>query len=369
MEEEIISPEVGFCFMDTNIDCYFIIETFKLARRGEGIVSPNPLVGALVVKDGKIVGRGYHKGKGRPHAESEAILDAGDEAKGATLYISIEPCCHYGETPPCTDLIISSGISKVVAPIKDPNPLVNGKGFKILMDNGIEVVTGILEDRAREQNAFYLKYIRKRMPYVILKAALTLDGKIGDPKRGIYEITGRESLEEVHRFRNRVDAILVGIGTILSDNPSLTVRLVKATHEPYKIVIDPELHTPIDAKIFSERGDIIIATKKEKANKKYTNATIWTFKEKKGIIPVKEILKKAGEFGITSILLEGGSHTFTNFINAGVVDRYLLFYSTSFLGSGVPFLSSPLNRKQLETRVRSLGKDILIEAFNVYRNN
>ncbi len=355
--------------MTNNIDQYYIRETLRLARKGEGIVSPNPLVGALVVKDGKVIGRGYHKGKGKPHAEYEAILDAGKEAKDGTLYVSLEPCCHYGETPPCTDLIISSGIKKVVAPIKDPNPLVDGKGFKVLRGNGIEVIAGILEEEAREQNVFYLKYIKEKMPYVILKAALTLDGKIGDPKRSIYKITGRESLEEVHRLRNRVDAILVGVGTIISDNPSLTVRLVEAIHEPYRIVIDPDLRTPTDAKIFSSGGDVIIVTKEEEASEKYREAIVWTFKEEGDLIPVEEILKKAGECGITSILVEGGSHTFTNFINAELVDKYLLFYSTSFLGDGIPFITSQVKRKNLNTRIKKFGNDILIEADNVYGNN
>lgn len=363
------SPEVGFIFMMGNIDKYFIRETFKLARKGEGIVSPNPLVGALVVKDGKILGKGYHKGRGKPHAEFEAIEVSGREANNGTLYVSLEPCCHYGVTPPCTEFIISSGIRKVVAPIRDPNPLINGKGFKILRKSGIEVVTGILKEEACEQNAFYLKYIKEKVPYVILKAALTLDGKIADPKRDIYQITSRESLEEVHRFRNRVDAILVGVGTITTDNPGLTVRLVKASHEPYRIIIDPDLRTPGDAKIFDEGGDVIIVTKKAEGGEKYPGAIVWTIEEKDGLIPVEDILTKAGEFGIASILVEGGSHTFTNFINADLVDKYLLFYSSSFLGDGIPFLSSPLQRKQLETRVKSFGKDILIEAFNVYGNN
>ncbi len=355
--------------MDTNIDCYFLSETFKLARMGEGIVSPNPLVGALVVKDGKIVGKGYHRGKGNLHAESEAIHFAGKEAIDATLYVSLEPCCHHGDNPPCTDLIISSGIAKVVAPIKDPNPLVNGGGFKKLKGSGIEVKTGILKEKACELNAFYLKYIRKKIPYVILKAAMTLDGKIGDPKRRIHRITGKESLKEVHRLRNSIDAIIVGIGTVISDNPSLTVRLIKATHQPYKIIIDPEMETPINAKIFKGGGGVILVTKSKGAQEKYRKATIWLINEKNGLIPIAEILKKAGEFGITSILVEGGSHTFTNFINAGAVDKYYLFYSTSFLGDGVSFLCDEVKRNNFRIKTRNFGRDILIEVDNVYRDN
>ncbi|MEA1913128.1 MAG: bifunctional diaminohydroxyphosphoribosylaminopyrimidine deaminase/5-amino-6-(5-phosphoribosylamino)uracil reductase RibD [candidate division WOR-3 bacterium] len=352
-----------------SLDQYFLKETFNLAKLGVGIVSPNPMVGAIVVKDGIIVGRGYHRGSGTLHGEKEAILEAGENAKGSTLYVSLEPCCHYGRTPPCTDLIISSKIKKVVAPIKDPNPPVNGKGFKILEENGVEVVTGILKEEAEKLNAFYLKYIKTKKPYAILKAALTLDGRIGDPERNITKITSKESLKEVHRYRKKVDAILIGVGTILLDNPRLTVRLVESKHQPYKVVIDPNLRTPKDARIFKEGGKVILATLDKKAEEKYPEATIWTFKEKNGSIPVEEILKRAGEEKITSILIEGGSKTFTHFIKENAVDKYLLFYSPSFIGKGIPFLSTSLPRRFLNTRIKKIGEDILIEGDNVYGNN
>jgi len=358
-------PEMGFeLFMISNLDYYFIRDTFNLARKGEGIVSPNPLVGAIVVKDGKVLGKGYHKGRRKPHAEVCAIEDAGSKVRGGTLYISLEPCCHYGETPPCTDLIISSGIKRVVAPIEDPNPLVNGKGFEVLRSNKVEVTTGVLKEEACQLNSFYLKYIKEKIPYVVLKAALTLDGRIGDPRREIYEITSRESREEVHRWRNRVDAILVGVETVITDDPELTIRLVRASHEPYKIVIDPNLRTPKDAKIFDGKGNVIIVAQKEEGNNRYPDADVWTFQQKKGIIPVKEILKRAGEFGITSILIEGGSRTYTNFVTEGVVDKYLLFYSPSIIGDGLPFLSCAVRRKFLNTHIKTFGDDILVEANN-----
>ena len=351
------------------LDEYFLKETFNLAKKGEGIVSPNPLVGACVVKEGVMIGKGYHKGVGTPHAEVGAIAQAGKKAKGATLYVSLEPCAHYGNTPPCTEIIESSGIGRVVAPIKDSNPLVNGKGFKYLKNKGIRVTSGILEEEARELNSFYLKYITMKIPFVILKAAMTLDGKIGDPERKIFKITSDKSHKEVHRQRNKVDALLVGVGTVLIDNPRLTVRLVKSAKQPYKIIIDPKLTCPVDAKIFKEDSRVILATTKEKAKKKYPNATIWVFKEKNGLIDVKDILKKAGEENITSIMVEGGSETFTQFVKAGVVDKYLLFFSPSFIGNGVPLINLPLKRVFLDTSVKKIGKDILIEANNVYGNN
>ena len=348
--------------MLNKVDCYFIRKTFELANKGEGTVSPNPLVGVVIVKDGRTLGIGYHKGKGKPHAEVCAIEDAGKGIEGATLYVSLEPCCHYGDTPPCTDLIVRSGIKRVVAPIKDPNSLINGKGFEILRNNGIEITTGILKEEALELNQFYLKYIRTKIPYVILKAALTLDGRISAPERNIFKITSKESLIEVHRLRKKVDAILVGVGTVISDDPGLDVRLVKSNHEPYKIVIDPHLRTPKDARIFTGSRRVIMATLLKKSEEKYPASTIWTFKEKDGSIPVKDILKKAGEFGITSILVEGGSKTFANFITSGEVDKYLLFYSPSFLGDGIPFLAHSVKREFLETRIRKIGNDLLVEA-------
>jgi diaminohydroxyphosphoribosylaminopyrimidine deaminase/5-amino-6-(5-phosphoribosylamino)uracil reductase len=351
------------------LDEYFLKETFILARNGEGLVSPNPLVGACVVKEGVIVGKGYHKGVGNPHAEVEAIREAGKKAKGATLYVSLEPCAHYGKNPPCTEIIESNGISRVVAPIKDSNPLVNGKGFKYLKSRGVRVTTGILEEEAKNLNSFYFKYITKKIPYVILKAAITLDGKIGDPGRGIFKITGDQAHKEVHHRRSKVDALLVGVGTVLIDDPRLTVRLAKSVKQPYKIIIDPHCRTPVNARIFEDGGKVIIATSDKEAKRKYPNATIWVFKENGGLIDIKYILKRAGKEKITSIMIEGGSETFTQFIKAGEVDKYLLFFSPSFLGKGVPLINLPLKRVFLDANVRKIGEDILIEATNVYGNN
>jgi diaminohydroxyphosphoribosylaminopyrimidine deaminase/5-amino-6-(5-phosphoribosylamino)uracil reductase len=353
-----------------NLDEYFLKETFALAKKAEGTVSPNPLVGACVVKDGIVVGRGYHKGPGTPHAEVEAITQAGEQTKDATLYVSLEPCCHHGKTPPCVELIESKGINRVVAPIKDPNPLVDGKGFECLKNKGIKVKTGFLQEEAKKLNAFYLKYITEKTPYIILKAAVTLDGKIGDPNRRIFKISGDESHREVHRLRNKVDAVLIGVGTVLTDNPALTIRKVKVNKQPYKIIIDPKLECPLDAKIFKEQGKVILVTTKKNAKDKYpTNAEIWSFKKKNNLIDIRDILKRAGEENITSIMVEGGSETFTQFVKSQMVDKYLLFFSPSFIGKGVPLIDSPLKRVFFDTRIKKVGKDILIEADNVHRHN
>lgn len=351
------------------LDEYFLKETFELARKAEGTVSPNPLVGACVVKDGVVVGRGFHKGPGTPHAEVEAITEAGEQTKDSTLYVSLEPCCHHGKTPPCVELISVKGINRVVAPIKDPNSLVDGKGFEYLKSKGISVKTDILKEEAKQLNSFYLKYITKKTPYVILKAAMTLDGKIGDPKRRIFKISGNESHKEVHQLRNKVDAVLIGVGTVLSDNPALTVRKVKVRKQPYKIIIDPHLECPRDAKIFRGGGKVILATTEKEAKEKYTDAEIWIFKEKDNLIDVKDILKRAGEENLTSIMVEGGSETFTQFVKSKMVDKYLLFLSTSFIGTGISLLNSPLDRVFLNAIVKNIGDDFLLEATNVHGNN
>jgi diaminohydroxyphosphoribosylaminopyrimidine deaminase/5-amino-6-(5-phosphoribosylamino)uracil reductase len=367
-EENLKNPRRGV-FVVNKLDEYFLKKTFDLARKGTGVVSPNPLVGACVVKEGTIVGEGYHRGVGTPHAEVEALKKAGDNARGATLYVSLEPCAHHGKTPPCTEAIEASGILRVVAPIKDSNPLVNGNGFKYLKSKGIEVTLGILAEEARELNSFYLKYIKTKIPFVILKAAVTLDGKIGDPERGIFRISGEESHMEVHRIRNSVDAVLIGAGTVITDDPSLTVRKVKAVKQPHKIIIDPELKCPGNARIFKDGGKVILVTTNQKAKEKYPEAEIWDFKKKNGEINIKDILEKAGEEKISSIMVEGGSETFTLFVKSGMVDKYLLFFSPSFIGKGVSLINSPLERVFFDTSVRKMGKDILIEANNVYRNN
>lgn len=351
------------------LDEHFIRETLKLAGKGEGIVSPNPLVGACVVKDGAVVGRGYHKGSGTPHAEVEAINHAGDKANGSTLYVSLEPCAHHGKTPPCVEFIESKGIKRVVSTIEDPNPLVDGKGFKCLKSKGISVMTGVLDEEARKLNAFYLKYIIEKIPYLILKAAITLDGKIGDPKRGIFRISGDESHREVYLQRNKVDAILVGVGTVLIDNPALTVRGVKVSRQPYKIIIDPELKCPVGAKIFKGGGRVILVTTKKEAEEKFPDAIVWVLEGKNNVINIKDILKKAGEENIISIMIEGGSETFTRFTEADVVDKFLLFVSPSFLGDGIPLFDAAFERIYLKSIVKKIGDDFLVEATGVYGDN
>jgi len=347
-------------------DEFYIEKTFQLAKKGWGKVSPNPMVGAVVVKNGKIIGKGYHKGPGLPHAEVIALNEAGKNANGATLYVNLEPCCHYGRTPPCTERIIKAKIKTVVASMKDPNALINGKGFQQLRSAGIDVRTGILKEKAERLNEIYIKYVSKKIPFIILKSALTLNGKItyGNEKY----LTSEASLKYVHWLRNGVYAILVGMNTVLKDNPYLDVRFVKPVKETKKIILGK--HTKLTGKenIFKTDGEVIIASP-EKGNNPL-NASLWHFATENNKIPLEKLLIKAGENGITSILVEGGKEVFTSFIRKNLVDKYYFFISPKIDGNGLDFINDKGIMKEFEiTQIKRFGKDIMIEAYSVYRHH
>ena len=346
-------------------DKFYIQNTLKLAKKGWGKVSPNPMVGAVVVKDRKIIGKGYHKGPGFPHAEVVALDEAGKGARGATLYVNLEPCCHYGRTPPCTERIIKSKIKTVVASMKDPNPLVNGKGFRQLKSAGINVKTGILQDSAERLNEIYVKYITKKIPFIILKSALTLNGKITF-KNEKY-LTSDASLKYVHHLRNGVDAILVGMNTVVKDNPLLNIRFVKPVKATKKIILDTHLKLTGEENIFKTEGDVIIASSTTK--NKLQNASIWHFTSREDKIPLDELLVKAGEEGIASILVEGGQKIFTSFIKENLVDKYYFFVAPKIGGDELDFIRSKDIMEEFEvSRVKRFDKDIMIEAYNVHRD-
>jgi len=346
-------------------DDFYINKTLKLAKKGWGKVSPNPMVGAVVVKNGKILGKGYHKGPGLPHAEVVALTEAGKHTKGATLYVNLEPCCHYGRTPPCTERIIEAEIGQVVVSMKDPNPIVNGKGFQKLREAGIKVKTGVLEDRARKLNEVYIKYITRKIPFIILKSAITIDGKItyGSEKY----LTSEKSLRYVHRMRNGVDAVLVGVNTVLKDNPYLNVRFEKPIKAPIKIILDTHLKLTGKENIFKTGDKIIIATA-SKHNKGIT-ADTWHFPAKNNLIPLDKLLVKAGKEGISSIMVEGGRKTFTSFIKENRVNKYYFFISPKISGNGLGFLENKEILQEIDiTQVKKMGKDIMVEGYNVYRD-
>jgi diaminohydroxyphosphoribosylaminopyrimidine deaminase/5-amino-6-(5-phosphoribosylamino)uracil reductase len=328
--------------MIKDLDVYYIKKALELARKGEGYTSPNPLVGAIVVKDGEIIGKGYHQYYGGPHAEVYALDEAGEQAKGATIYVTLEPCSHYGKTPPCSLKIIKSGIKRVVVAMEDPNPLVAGRGIDELKKAGIEVETGILEKEARLLNEAFLKYITSEYPFVYLKTAQTLDGYLATRTGDSQWITNKKARLWGHRLRHRVDAILVGIGTILKDDPALTTRLPgRKGKDSIRIVLDARLETPLDARILNQTSDTstIIVTGDQIAEGRlamYSNleqVEILSLPlNKEGRIPLRELLKKLHVRGISSLLVEGGGRVNYSFLKEGLVDKLYCFIAPVILG-------------------------------------
>lgn len=354
----------------------YIKLTLKLAEKGWGKVSPNPLVGCVIVKNEKIIGAGYHEEFGRKHAEVNAINSATENLEGATLYVNLEPCSHYGKTPPCVDKIIEVKIKRVVVGTLDMNPLVSGKGIKKLKSAGIDVTVGMLEKECIELNKFFFKYITKKMPYVTLKAAQTIDGKIADAYGKSKWITSVSSRRQVHALRAKYDAVLVGSGTVLTDDPSLTVRLTEGRN-PKRIVLDSNLKLSLDHKIFTSNIDknLIVVTSRRSANKKSQVKKITSLgvqiifaKENgKGKINLKSALRELAKNNISSILVEGGSEIFTSFLKTNLFDDILLFVAPKILGSGIPFaqnftgisLNNALNLRIVSAE--TIGDDLLIE--------
>ncbi len=342
----------------------------KLARKGEGKVNPNPMVGAILVKNGEVVGRGYHKSFGGSHAEIHALRDAGDKAKGGDLYVSLEPCSHRGKTGPCAKEIIEAGVKRVFIPSIDPNPLVRGRGVTRLRRAGIEVVTGVCEEKGRELNRIFYHHMEKGRPFVSLKMAITADGFIAGKGGESKWITSEKSRRRVHHLRALHDSVLVGIRTLLVDDPSLNVRLPGNYRQPLRVIIDPrgEIHRELNL-FSSPGGDVLAITSKRKKRVYRGLDEKMVIRECPGPpIKVEEIIKALKERGITSILLEGGSSVYSRFVEAGAVDRFYIFLAGKFIGRGLsPFenaggisFTSPYSVKV--EKVSKVGEDILIEA-------
>lgn len=316
----------------------------ELAEKGKGYVNPNPMVGAVVVKNGEIIGKGWHKYFGGPHAEVYALDEAGENAKGATLYVTLEPCSHFGKTPPCAEKIKKMQIKKCVIACLDPNPLVAGRGKKILEDAGIEVVVGVREKESKELNKVFMKYITEKNPYLFLKCAITLDGKIATNSRDSKWITNEKSREKVQYLRHEFMGIMIGINTLLNDNPRLTAR-VKDGVNPFRIVIDPYLRTPLESnfvKMANDDNKSIIITSLENIdstkNLELKNKNIKTIYMEGYDFSIDEILKKLGELKIDSVLLEGGSFLISKAFKENRIDGGEIFIAPKILGGGLPFI-------------------------------
>lgn len=309
----------------------------ELAERGRGKTTPNPMVGAVIVKNGRVVGRGYHKKAGTAHAEIVALKDAARAARGATMYVTLEPCCHFGRTGPCAMAVIDAGIKRVYYAIKDPNPLVNGRGAAMLRKGGVETQAGPMRSEASRLNEVYLKFVTTGRPFVTLKLAQSLDGRIAASTGDAAWISDMESRRMVHRLRAESDAVVVGSGTVHADNPGLTVRMVKGRN-PYRIVLSSHPDFKRSLKLFTNNDDArtIIATTKAAAERlSGKNLTVWSLKKRRGGIDLEDFLEKAGRFGIMSMLVEGGGALATSFLHAGLVDKVMLFTAPMIIGKGM----------------------------------
>ena len=342
----------------------------QLAEKGKGYVSPNPLVGCVIVKRGKIVGRGYHKKYGEVHAEINALKTAGKKARNATMYVNIEPCSHWGKTSPCTEKIVEAGIREVIVGMEDPNPLVDG--YKELKFRGLKTRIGILRDRAKKQNEVYIKYIKTKRPFVILKLAMSLDGKIATSTGDSKYITSREARKYVHQLRSDMDAVMVGINTITRDNPILDARLVKGKN-PTKIIVDSTLKISERAKVFKDPTKVIIATTKKAQKKKIDKlhqkgVQVLVLKPKAGLVDLNELMKELGKSGITPIMVEGGAELSGNAIKERIIDRILIFTAPKIIGNGLgPIKNLGIKKVNKAIKLKNIitkkiGKDLLVEG-------
>ncbi|HZK43576.1 MAG TPA: bifunctional diaminohydroxyphosphoribosylaminopyrimidine deaminase/5-amino-6-(5-phosphoribosylamino)uracil reductase RibD [Syntrophomonadaceae bacterium] len=356
----------------------YMYRALELAGRALGRTNPNPLVGAVIVKNGLIIGEGYHQKAGTPHAEIHALEEAGSEARDATMYVTLEPCSHYGKTPPCAEAIVASGIQEVVIATLDQNPKVAGRGLKILQKAGIKTTVGILEEKAKVQNEVFFKYINTKLPFVCMKYAMTLDGKIATHTGNSRWVSNEESRKYVHQLRNVYDAILVGIGTVLLDNPMLNTRLdLPDKKDPIRVIIDGALEIPLDSNIVktahSQKTIIFTATIKNKNKaKQLSDAGIELIEisGKLDCLNVTEVLNKLGEFGITSILVEGGAQINASFMQDKLVDKVLCFIAPKIVGgiAPSPVTGQGVNLMQdaylLESiEIEKIGNDTLIKAY------
>lgn len=353
----------------------YMRRALQLARRGKGYASPNPMVGALVVKDGRIAGEGYHRCCGAAHAEINAIEKAGHDAKGATLYVTLEPCCHHGQTPPCTDFIVQNKISRVVVGAIDANPLVSCRGIDFLRAHSIEVKSGVLEKECRELNEIFFHYMETGIPFITLKYAQTLDGRIATSSGKSQWISCDESLNYVHKLRAQHDAILVGINTVMKDDPELTVRRVRGRN-PLRVVVDSKLKTPRSAKILQnlhKAGTLIATTRKSTDNKckqiSSTGATVLTCRAtKQGQIDLKDLFKKLAARNISSVMIEGGSRIITSILRENLAQRLVVVVAPKILGTGTQAVGD-LNINHLDKakilsvkKIWKSGQDLIIDS-------
>ncbi|MFT9596381.1 bifunctional diaminohydroxyphosphoribosylaminopyrimidine deaminase/5-amino-6-(5-phosphoribosylamino)uracil reductase RibD [Mesobacillus sp.] len=346
----------------------------NLASATEGQTSPNPQVGAVLVKDGRIIGMGAHLKAGEHHAEVHAISMAGEKAKGATLYVTLEPCSHFGKTPPCSNLVIESGIKKVFVASVDPNPLVGGAGVKKMLEAGLDVQVGLMEEEAKALNKVFFHYISTGLPYVTLKSATSLDGKIATVTGESQWITGEEARKDVHQFRHTHDAILVGVNTVIKDNPSLTTRLEAGGKNPVRVVLDSALRTPLDSRIINDRAAQTIIVTGARAEperiKQFTKLGIEIIGLETEKVGIHDMLKKLGDRGINSVFVEGGAEVHGSFLKEKAFQQVITYIAPKLLGGknapaayggeGIARLEDTVSLKIID--VKQIGQDIRVIA-------
>jgi diaminohydroxyphosphoribosylaminopyrimidine deaminase/5-amino-6-(5-phosphoribosylamino)uracil reductase len=361
---------------EASVEEQYMKRALGLARRGLGKTSPNPLVGAVIVREERVIGEGYHHRYGGDHAEVNALRNVQEEVKDATIYITIEPCCHYErKVPSCLGTLVRSGVKRVVLGTLDPHPAVNGKGAHILDRSGIETKTGVLEEDCRGLNQMYFKYIRRGIPFVTLKFAQTLDGRIATVTGSSQWISSGASLKLAHRLRSIHDAILVGIGTLLKDNPKLTVRLTKG-RSPIRVVADSKLRIPLGSKILQEQhvAHTIVATtpgadEKKKVSLKDRGIEVMEVAaDGQGRIDLGDLLSKMGTRGISSILVEGGSQIITSLLSKGLADKIVVAVAPKILGKGIEAVGDlgiseiACSVKLSPVKIYRKGPDLIVEA-------
>lgn len=356
---------------------YYMRQALQIAAFAEGRTSPNPLVGAVVVQAGRIVGQGWHRKAGTPHAEIHALSQAGDLSKDAELYVTLEPCNHHGRTGPCTEAVIQAGIKRVVVAMTDPNPLVAGKGLARLRQAGIEVVEGVLAQEAAKQNEVFIKWMATGMPFGVFKTAMTIDGKIATAAGQSQWISGPEARLHVHKLRDRYDAIFTGIGTILADDPQLTTRLPEGGKNPIRVVVDSLARIPLTAKVLNDgqARTIIAASSRAPAEKleqiRSRGAEVVQIEETEGRLDLRCLFQWLGKQGITSILIEGGAAVAASALNSNLVDKVCWFIAPKIIGgtaaagpiggAGIAELENAILLEDLETQ--PVGADMMITAY------
>ncbi len=351
----------------TDADTTYMRRALRLAARAAGRTSPNPLVGSVVVRDGQTIAEAYHHAAGESHAEVNALRKAGEAARGATLFTNLEPCAHQGRTPPCVDAIREAGIARVVVAMRDPDPRTDGKGIRGLRAAGIEVEEGVLKEEAERLNAGFVSRLKRGRPFVLLKLATTVDGRVAVPGRRY--LSGKPALREVHRLRDRSDAVLVGIGTVLADDPALTVREVKG-RDPLRVIVDADARTPPTAKVVRgkdpQRTVIFVARDADvrRTNKlREAGVLLVTAPRADGGLDLGAVLRWLGEHGVNTVMSEAGPHIAGALVREGLADRVLLLVSPVAGGDGPPALEGVPKASDLhDVRVRRLGEDLALEG-------